>query len=126
MKFYLPLNSHGKFFCKTVDAYGNIDLLSLTKVSCDKSYDIYTVSLKSNFNAAPGIVNLSILILDGDRIINSPSVNLTLKYDNYNAVNKLILMQELSDDIAKKYEQIVKLTEMNIKLYSDIKEASGK
>lgn len=124
MKLYLPLNQKGKFFCKTVDAYGNIDLLSLTKVSCDKSYDIYTVPLKSNLTANPGATNLSILILDGDIITNSPSVNLILKYDNYNVINKLMLIQELSEDIAKKYEQILQLTEMNIKLYSDIKEAS--
>ena len=101
------------------DTNNKQDMLKLQQIGGDRIYNIYSVSLDNAIVVNNGKAVLSVLLM-GNKIVNSQSIELILEYDNLKTAQQIQLIEELSKDIAKKYHQIQEMTKINIDICKDI------
>lgn len=120
--FYIPKSRFNITpFLLIKDAEGNKDVLKLKQSGADRIYNIYSVSLDNNIVLKHGKAILSVLLIE-EQILHSRSCEIYLDYENFTAAQQIKLIQDISDDIAKKYRQIFEMTQMNIDIYQSIEE----
>ncbi len=68
---------------------------------------------------------LSILLIENN-IVRSKQCDMFLAYDNYEIAQQIKVLKEVSEDIAKKYQQIYEMTQMNIDICQSIEEGAFK
>lgn len=107
------------------DSKDNKDMLKLELKSKDSNYNLYSVSLCNTITVTEGKSSLVVLLIDS-KIMHSASVEIVLNYDNYTLGQKVYLIDELSRDIVKKYQQVEQMTKMNIDIYQSIEEGAFK
>lgn len=107
------------------DSKDNKDILKLELKNKDSNYNLYSVSLHNTVTIAEGISSLVVLLIDS-KIMHSASVNIVLNYDNFTLGQKIYLIDELSKDIVRKYQQVEQMTKMNIDIYQSIEEGAFK
>lgn len=96
-------------------------MLKLKQSGADRIYNIYSVSLDNNIVLKHGKAILSVLLIE-EQILHSRSCEIYLDYENFTVAQQIKLIQDISDDIAKKYRQIFEMTQMNIDIYQSIEE----
>ena len=124
--FYIPKKYNNITpFLLIKDSKDNKDMLKLELKSKDSNYNLYSVSLCNTITVAEGKSSLVVLLIDS-KIMHSASVEIVLNYDNYTLGQKVYLIDELSRDIVKKYQQVEQMTKMNIDIYQSIEEGAFK
>ena len=126
MVFYIPKKyKHITPFLLIKDSKDNKDILKLELKNKDSNYNLYSVSLCNTITITEGISSLVVLLIDS-KIMHSASVDIILNYDNFTLGQKIYLIDELSKDIVRKYQQVEQMTKMNIDIYQSIEEGAFK
>lgn len=126
MVFYIPKKYKDITpFLLIKDSKDNKDILKLELKNKDSNYNLYSVSLCNTITITEGISSLVVLLIDS-KIMHSASVDIILNYDNFTLGQKIYLIDELSKDIVRKYQQVEQMTKMNIDIYQSIEEGAFK
>ena len=66
------------------------------------------------------------MIIDFDSNNYSETIDIDLVFDDFNYLADLKTLADISTDLSAKYEKINELTKLNIDIYKNIKEVTGK
>ena len=69
---------------------------------------------------------MSLFYFIGDGMKISDSFEISLDYTSFNFSSQFSVIKAIAADVAEKYNQIDELTKLNINLYKDILEVTGK
>lgn len=97
----------------------------MTHNSTDRSYNIYSVSLKNSIIVKEGVTSLVLMILTND-IFKTSAVEIKIGYENFKIAQKANMLDELSRNLSLTYKKIEELTKMNIEIYKNIEEVINK
>ena len=123
--FYIPKELRNNFYCRLVDVNKTEEVLKLVQTdSLDKVYNIYQISLDNYITCVNGQTTLSLISIADDLLKKSDDLDININYDAFRTGINISLIARMDSDIASKYEQIVKLTELNLSIHKDIEEAS--
>ena len=126
MVFYIPKKYKDITpFLLIKDSKDNKDILKLELKNKDSNNNLYSGSLCNTITITEGISSLVVLLIDS-KIMYSASVDIILNYDNFTLGQKIYLIDELSKDIVRKYQQVEQMTKMNIDIYQSIEEGAFK
>jgi hypothetical protein len=122
--FYIPKELRNNFYCRLTDVNKTEDIVRLTPSdTSDKVYNVYQISLDNYITCENGQTTLSIISISDDLIKKSDNLDIDINYDAFKTGSNISLIAKMDSDIARKYEQIRQLTELNIEIHKDIEEA---
>lgn len=123
--FYIPKELRNNFYCRLTDINKTEEIVKLVQTdSLDKVYNIYQISLDNYITCVNGQTTLSLISITDDLMKKSDDLNIDINYDAFRTGINISLIAKMDSDIASKYAQIVKLTELNVQIHKDIEEAS--
>ena len=118
---------YSSIYIKLEDNYNRTDIIKLTSIESNKTYTIYNVSTtNSTINNLSKDVKMSLFYFIGDGMKISDSFDISLDYTSFNFSSQFSVIKAIAADVAEKYNQIDELTKLNINLYKDILEVTGK
>lgn len=89
----------------------------------DKNYNIYTIKL-TDISLPNGLTSLSIVDFQNNYWSTCEQINII--FDEFEQLYKACILAEIASDLAYKYQQIDEMTKLNIDIYKNIKEVTGK
>lgn len=115
--FYIPTECKKSTpFLLITDSEKNRHILKLSNIHEERTYNVYSVSLDNSFDIKEGCAEITLILID-DKIITSAKAIIELKYDNLISANYLSVIEELSQEVQRKYALIEEMTKMNIEIY---------
>lgn len=127
LKFFVPktFNSDNLFAVITTPK-GNENIIKLTNsLEVNKNFDILKASLESVITAdESGESQILLLYIDNGVVNSTNALSINVEYRDYEKGQTIFLLNKLSNDVAVAYEKVMKLTELNIQLYNDIREVA--
>ena len=92
--------------------------------SQNKNYLVYALSTKnSTITVLNKTVKMYLFYLTNEGVMQKSNIiKIILDYQSFNFANKISVIQAAAEDIANKYEQVLQLTELNLKMYKEIED----
>lgn len=116
--FYVPIDEYDNVYCLINDGEHE-DIIQLTKDHIHKNYQVYRPSLKTFIDCQNGNVLIRVLLLKNNNFTQSEQIEVNLNFDSFKQTSMLNYLN-------LQFEKIKALTEMNMKIYKDILEVTGK
>ena len=121
--FYISKEfSNYDIFAAITDNEGVHDIVPLTFEKVASNYNVYHISPKIDLRIKGGDCKVTVIVISGDfyecKSATLPQINFNI--DNYILCHHTYLNKKLSTDIANYYEKIVKMTKLNIDIYTKL------
>ena len=123
LRFYIPKELRNNFYCRLTDKNKTEDIVKLVvSDTSDKIYNIYQISLDNYITCENGNSTISILNISDNLMNKSDDLDIDINYDAFKLGSNISLIAKMDIEIAKHYEQVKKLTELNLQIHKDIEE----
>ncbi len=126
LKFFMPKSFLFDTFAiirKVGQNDKNLIKLSLSSEE-SRNFNIFKASADNIITAPEGDSEITLLYLNNKELMTTNSLPINIGYENFEQGQKILLLKELSEEIALAYDRIQKMTELNIQLYKDIREVA--
>lgn len=114
-------------YCRLIDMDGNECMVKMAKTGQENNYNIYQVVVDSSVCTIEGLTEVMFIAINHNNTMKTIHAGkMHIKYDNFSIAHRLYLMNELSKSIQLTYNKVEELTRMNLQLYKDIREVTGR
>lgn len=120
--FYIPKECNNATpFLLIKNSKKDKNILKLSNIHEESSYTAYSVSLDNSISLEEGCMEIALILIANDTLQSRTAI-MNLGFDNFQEGQKMTIIQELSNEIQRKYQLIEDMTRMNIDIYQSIKE----
>lgn len=126
--FYIPNElNYSNLYVILTSKLGVYDIIPIELFERTATYRKYKITYNNPIRINSGDVEVKLLLIDVNKNYSSIISNdlvCSVNIDNYRIAYQTVISEQVSNNVAKTYDKIKKLTEMNIEIYEKVLKGS--
>ena len=128
MNFYIPNElNYSNLYVILISKLGIYDIIPIELFERTATHRKYKITYTNPIRINSGDVDIKLLLMDVNNnysAIVSGDLICSVNIDNYRIAYQTIISEQVSSNVAKAYDKIKELTEMNIEIYEKVLKGS--